>query len=106
MENERRHREELEELRGRQKQIFAFRLQRLNDELARRQGQLSDARKQRQEPRIRLLEGQVAATVRRIKELEVQQAEDQERIRERHTFHQRIERLNVAVVHVQSRSRG
>lgn len=106
IENERRHREELEELRGRQKQIFAFRLQRLNDELARRQGQLSDARKQRQEPRIRLLEGQVAATVRRIKELEVQQAEDQERIRERHTFHQRIERLSVAVVYIQPRSRG
>lgn len=106
VENGRRHREELEELRGRQQQIFAFRLQRLNDELVRRHGQLNDARKHRQEQRIRLLEGQLAATSRRIKELEGQRADDRESINERHSFHQRIERLNVAVVHVLPRSRG
>ena len=106
VENERRHREEIEELRGRQQQIGAFRLHRLHDDLARRQGQLSDARKQRQEQRIRLLEGQVAATERRIQELEEQQAEDLACIKARHTFHQRIERLSVAVVQVQPRLRG
>ncbi len=105
-ENERRHREEIEELRGRQQQIFAFRLRRLSDELSRRQGQLSDARRQRQEQRIRLLEGQIAATLRRVQEIEALSAEDREQIKERHTFHPRIKRLSVAVVQVSPQLRG
>jgi len=105
-ENEQRHEQELEELRGRQQRIFGFRLQRLKDELSRRQAQLNDARRQRQEQRIRLLEGQVGATVRRLKELEMQRIEGLELLKERHSFHQRIERLNVAVVLVQNPPKG
>lgn len=100
VENEQRHLKELEELSGRQQQIFSFRLRRLNDELTRRRSQLSDATKHTQGSRARLLEGQVAATIRRINQLEAQQSNDLESIKERHAFHQHMERLSVAVVHV------
>jgi SNF2 family DNA or RNA helicase len=99
-ENEQRHQSEVEELRDRQQRMYSYRLHHLHEELSRRQQQARDARNQHQEQRARLLEGQVAATTRRIKEIESRRDQDLAQIDERHQLQQRFKCMSVAVVRV------